>query len=156
MPIHVAYINGFSNLYRMPIIRQLLFFCVESGVKNLNSFLLHVAPKQIQEFYFGGSKYGSGSYSATEITDYIEGLASVCKASKSRIGFHNCAFSDSEFVEIVKSSMNVPILVFEYCKFSLESDISFADLDYKIEIISFQDWGDVIYSFTFNKNLNFC
>ena len=73
-------------LWRLPNIKQLFIYDILEGDKNIQDFLLNVAPHRLEQFIFDGDD----NKNRLNVSFYLEGLHAVLNSTTRRVDFVRC------------------------------------------------------------------
>ena len=110
-------ISNSRRLKRLPNINRLSIYNIqEEGDRNLQDFLLNVAPLTLEQFEFGNYE------NILNVSFYLEGLHEVLKSTTRFVGFDFCMFSSSELQSIFIAAKHINTIEFEGCKLDVTDE----------------------------------
>ena len=102
-------ISNSHRLIRLPNIKKIWIDYIQTeGDRNVQDFLLNVAPLTLEHFGF----IGDIDKNRLNVSFYLEGLHAVLKSTTRCVNFGSCIFSCSKLQSIFIASKNINTLQF--------------------------------------------
>ena len=92
---------------------------IKEGDRNVQDFLLNVAPHTLRSFLFIGD---INNKNRLNVSFYLEGLYAVLKSTTKLVHFRWCNFSSSELQSIFISAKHIKELVFVICELDVTDE----------------------------------
>ena len=124
-------------LWRLPNIKQLFIYDILEGDKNVQNFLLNVAPHRLEQFIFDGDD----NKNRLNVSLYLDGLHAVLNSTTRRVDFVRCSFSSSELQAIFIAAKHLNTLQFDLCKLDVTDEFDITEGMFHIEQLWLGKWG---------------